>query len=308
MEIIAGDIGGTKSWLVWVVGDAYASQKVRFEHVYASADFSDMGALLQRFMHDAAVGRAPDSLTLALPGVVQNKQAPLTNLDWRLDADQLAAQLSIPAVHFLNDFQAAAVAVETLTAADTCVLNVGQAQAGGIRAITGAGTGLGLAWMQADARGVYQPFASEGGHADFAPANAQQDALLSFVRSGWAMVPRRMYRGSVSFPAPGWRRCIGFAQAKPDRLAMRSRSTARVSTRWRRPATRSRMPRSICSSTCTVLGSVTSPCCISPTAGCISQAAWRFICRPGCSRRASWRHADIKDGCARWSSAHRFTS
>jgi glucokinase len=199
MEIIAGDIGGTKSWLVWVVGDAYASQKVRFEHVYASADFSDMGALLQRFMHDAAVGCAPDSLTLALPGVVQNRQARLTNLDWQLDADQLAAQLSIPAVHFLNDFQAAAVAVETLTAADTCVLNAGQPQAGGIRAITGAGTGLGLAWMQADARGFYQPFASEGGHADFAPANAQQDALLSFVRSAL---------GDGAAPHVSWERVV----------------------------------------------------------------------------------------------------
>jgi glucokinase len=183
MEIIAGDIGGTKSWLVWVEGEDYASQRLRFEHVYASADFSDMGALLKRFIHDAGVANAPDSLTLALPGVVLQKQARLTNLDWLLDADALAAELSIPAVQFLNDFQAAAVAVETLTAADTIVLNAGRPQPGGVRAITGAGTGLGLAWMQADARGDYQPFASEGGHADFAPANAEQDALLAFVRN-----------------------------------------------------------------------------------------------------------------------------
>ena len=188
MEIIAGDIGGTKSWLVWVSGPDHASHEVLFERVYASADFADATALLQQFMRDAQSQAKPTSLTpacltLALPGAVYTQQAKLTNLDWTLDAADLQATLKIDTVQFINDFQAAASGVATLTASDTLLLNAAPSEALGVRAITGAGTGLGLAWMVADAQGRYRTFATEGGHTDFAPANAQQLRLLAFIRT-----------------------------------------------------------------------------------------------------------------------------
>jgi glucokinase len=187
MEIIAGDIGGTKSWLARVTGTDYASHQILFESVYASADFTDATALLQQFMRDAQSQVKPTSLTpacltLALPGAVFTQRAQLTNLDWTLDAADLQAQLKIDTVQFINDFQAAASGVATLTAADTVPLNAAPSAAHGVRAITGAGTGLGLAWMVADTQGRYRTFATEGGHIDFAPANAQQARLLAFVR------------------------------------------------------------------------------------------------------------------------------
>ena len=187
MEIIAGDIGGTKSALVWASGTDHASCEVLYERVYASADFADATALLQQFLRDAQSQAKPTSLTpacltLALPGAVYAQRAKLTNLDWTLDAADLQAQLKIEMVQFINDFQAAASGVANLTAGDSVPLNTAQPAAHGVRAITGAGTGLGLAWMVADAQGRYRTFATEGGHIDFAPANAQQTRLLAFVR------------------------------------------------------------------------------------------------------------------------------
>ena len=187
MDIIAGDIGGTKSWLAWVSGPDHASHEVFFERVYASADFADATALLKQFMRDAQtqskqVCLAPTCLTLALPGAVFANRAKLTNLDWTLDAATLQVTLGINMVQFINDFQAAAAGVATLTASDTLALDAQPVIRSGVRAITGAGTGLGLAWMVADAAGGYRTFATEGGHADFAPANAQQTRLLAFMR------------------------------------------------------------------------------------------------------------------------------
>lgn len=187
MEIIAGDIGGTKSALAWASGTDHASCDVLYERVYASADFADAAVLLQQFLRDARAqaGLArltPARLTLALPGAVFAQHATLTNLGWTLDAADLQAKLNIDTVHFINDFQAAANGVASLTENDTVRLNPVQPVAGGVRAITGAGTGLGLAWMVADAQGRYHTFATEGGHIDFAPANAQQARLLAFVR------------------------------------------------------------------------------------------------------------------------------
>jgi glucokinase len=52
-----------------------------------------------------------------------------------------------------------------------------------VRAITGAGTGLGLAFMLADGSGRYRHYPSEGGHSDFAPANDRQARLLEQLRA-----------------------------------------------------------------------------------------------------------------------------
>lgn len=182
MEIIAGDIGGTKSWLARVATSEGLDHPPRFERIYVSADFADVEALLRQFMREAGFAAPPARMVLALPGAIKGRQVKLTNLDWMLDADALQSELGIAEVRFINDFQAAAEGVATLAAGDCVALNAQPAEAGGVRAITGAGTGLGLAWMMADGNGRYRASPSEGGHVDFAPANAGQARLLEFIR------------------------------------------------------------------------------------------------------------------------------
>ncbi len=188
MEIIAGDIGGTKSWLAWVSTAGLSITQVRFEHVYASADFASAEDLLKRFMADAHAP-TPDAVCLALPGPVShNKPIRLTNLDWTLHKASLQAQINTPYLLFINDFQAAAEGVASLTPAEYIELNPQPQMEDGVRVSTGPGTGLGLAWMQPDSKGRYHTFATEGGHTDFAPANAQQERLLTFMRERFSHV------------------------------------------------------------------------------------------------------------------------
>jgi glucokinase len=183
MEIIAGDIGGTKSWLARVAESEGLDRPPRFERVYASADFADAASLLRQFLRDAGLAVPPRTMVLGLPGAITGRKARLTNLDWLLDADALEAEFGIAEVRFINDFQAAAEGVATLAAADCVALNARPPEPGGVRAITGAGTGLGLAWMMVDATGQYRAWPTEGGHVDFAPANSAQARLLEFVRA-----------------------------------------------------------------------------------------------------------------------------
>jgi len=188
MELIAGDIGGTKSWLAWVTGEADGAQHLRFEQVYASAAFATADDMIRQFIADSQLTTVPDRLLLALPGPLHAQHVTLTNLDWTLEAADMGASLGIANVRFINDFQAAAAGVATLTAADVVALNPQPAEPGGVRAITGAGTGLGLAFMLADASGCYRNCASEGGHIDFAPANALQGRLLEQLRPTYGHV------------------------------------------------------------------------------------------------------------------------
>ena len=188
MDLIAGDIGGTKSWLAWMTGEPDGVPQLRFEQVYSSAAFATADDLIRQFIADSKLAAVPDRLLLALPGPLHAQRATLTNLDWTLEAADMGASLGIGYVRFINDFQAAAAGVATLTAADVVALNPQPAEAGGVRAITGAGTGLGLAFMLADAGGRYRSFASEGGHIDFAPANAVQQRLLEQLRASYGHV------------------------------------------------------------------------------------------------------------------------
>lgn len=188
MELIAGDIGGTKSWLVWMEMHAGGTQTMRFEKVYASTDFASGAALLERFIDDAAQAVRPDVLTLALPGPLDAQRVTLTNLDWTLDAAELGTALGIPGVHFVNDFQAAAAGVATLGPGDLATLNPGKREPEGVRAVTGAGTGLGLAFMTPDGKGGWRTHATEGGHADFAPASSLQMRLRDYLHARYGHV------------------------------------------------------------------------------------------------------------------------
>jgi glucokinase len=135
---------------------------------------------------------------LAVPGPLHSERVSLTNLEWTFDAAGLQSALGIAEVHLINDFQAAAAGVATLTATDLVALNPQPPEPGGVRAITGAGTGLGLAFMLADAAGRYQSFATEGGHIDFAPANARQARLLDGLRAEYGHVSwERVASGSA---------------------------------------------------------------------------------------------------------------
>jgi glucokinase len=198
MESIAADIGGTKSWLAWLADTPASAPQLRFERVYASAEFASADDLIRRFIRDAGAPVAPDALLLALPGPVAAQRVRLTNLDWTLDAAAMQEALGVKRVRFVNDFEAAAAGVATLQAADLVALNPAPGEAGGVRAITGAGTGLGVAFMLAGADGNYRTFATEGGHADFGPADAVQARLLERLREQYGHVSwERVVSGSA---------------------------------------------------------------------------------------------------------------
>ncbi len=216
MELIAGDIGGTKCWLAWVTSTAEGEEKLRFEKVYSSADFVSADALLKQFIEEAQAEVEPDTLWLALPGALNEQHTNLTNLEWTLDAAELQQATGLSTVRFINDFQAAAAGVATLTTQDMIVLNPHAAESGGVRAITGAGTGLGLAFMMVDATGRYQSYATEGGHIDFAPGNAQQMRLLEHLSATYGHVSwERAVSGSAMNDLYRFS-CIEQGQALPD--------------------------------------------------------------------------------------------
>jgi glucokinase len=183
-QLLAGDIGGTKTILRWVEAQAGALQS-RFEQRYVSAEFVDLATMVRQFFQaaEAAVGEAPqpEKACLAIAGPVVNNTSSVTNLSWFLEAEQLEKDLAIAEVNLINDFAAIGYGIPGLEAADLLTLQTVKAQPDAPIAVLGAGTGLGECFLIRQGA-QYQVFASEGGHADFAPRSEIEFQLLKYLR------------------------------------------------------------------------------------------------------------------------------
>ena len=119
----------------------------------------------------------PAAACLGIAGPVADGRSHMPNLGWTIDALPLAAALGLERVVLLNDLEATAHGIATLPPAAFAVLNEGTPRADGNMALIAAGTGLGEAILFFDGT-RRRVSASEGGHADFAPRDAAQIAVL----------------------------------------------------------------------------------------------------------------------------------
>ena len=184
MNIIAADVGGTKTRMM--CADANAPQHVLYEARYKSGEFNGFETLLETFMRESGSdSHGVDTLALALPGLVGDSSATLTNLPWVIEKQRLMDNFGIKHVEFMNDFQASACGTCQLSEDDLIILHKGIEQSASLRdnstfVAVGAGTGLGVAWAQDD-HGCARAYDTEGGHIDFAPANEAQIDLLRYL-------------------------------------------------------------------------------------------------------------------------------
>jgi glucokinase len=174
--ILAGDIGGTNTRLA-IFEPGTPSGPIALE-IYPSAAHGSLGEIVGEFLAEHAC--APAAATFGIPGPVRGGRVEGVNLAWPVDADELARQLELPGVGLLNDLEANAWGIAALGPDDLRMLQEGDPHATGNRAVISAGTGLGMAGMYWDGE-QHLPFATEGGHADFAPRTADERALAAFV-------------------------------------------------------------------------------------------------------------------------------
>ena len=179
MDIIAGDIGGTKTYLTLINSENPA--EVMFEARYSSTAFDSFEPLLDCFISDSGLEAGElGVLFLALPGVVSGDVARLTNLPWVIDRNKLMDTYNVGQVGFMNDFQASALGTLHLEENDCIIINQGVHKPGAISVVVGAGTGLGVSWVD-HSSGKSVAYATEGGHMDFAPVDTEQAGLQQFL-------------------------------------------------------------------------------------------------------------------------------
>jgi glucokinase len=177
-HLLAGDIGGTKTNLA-LYGYRDGTLTLQTQRHYASRDYADFSDVVSAFVSSLG-GVAVDAACFGIAGPVVDGRCRTTNLPWEIGTPELQRQLSTPKVRLLNDLEATAYGMLYLDASEFADLNPGAEARDGNRAVIAAGTGLGEAMLYFDGS-VYHPVGSEGGHADFGPADGTQAALLQWL-------------------------------------------------------------------------------------------------------------------------------
>jgi glucokinase len=188
--ILAGDVGGTNTRLA-----LFESLAPLHLEVFRSPEYAGLEEITAQYL--AHTGASVSAACFGVAGPVRHGIVKTPNLSWVVDAGRLAGQLGLPQVGLINDLEANAHGIAVLGAADFVQLNEGvDANAAGTRALISAGTGLGQAGLLAHDTG-YRVFASEGGHADFAPRGELEIELLRYLLGRW---PHVSYERVLSGP------------------------------------------------------------------------------------------------------------
>ena len=181
--VFAGDVGATKTNLA-----LYRIENNNYhllqETKLVSKDYNNITELTRQFMRDAP---KPDAICFGVAGPVLNGHATLSNLKWEIDIKEITAQYPGAGAYLINDLKATAYGLAVLEEKDVKIICEGSAAPAGNAAIIAPGTGLGEAGLYWDGK-YFHPFATEGGHADFAARNSLDFELYTFLQQQFGHV------------------------------------------------------------------------------------------------------------------------
>ena len=211
--ILAGDIGGTNTRLGLFEDEGERIRPVVIK-TYPSKEHDSLDDIAIQFTKELRISF--DKACFAIAGPVTEGHVATTNLAWLVDAERLAKSLGLPKIGLLNDLEAIGYGLTELSGKDLATLNEGTGATGGNMGIIAAGTGLGQAICYWDGE-KHHPFASEGGHSDFAPRNQLEVELLTYLLTKFDRVSyERILSGSGLFEIYKFHHHIHRGQEPPE--------------------------------------------------------------------------------------------
>jgi glucokinase len=182
-ELVAVDIGGTHARFARATVSADGAVALGEVRTLKTDEYVSLQTAWDAY-RDIEGGNLPSTAAIAIAGPVTGATVRMTNNSWSFRPDALPAQLKVDKVTVINDF--GAVAHAAARAADSEFIHLagpgGSLPAIGTISVIGPGTGLGVAHFHRF-EGGYHVQPTEGGHVDFAPVDAIDDALLVRLRN-----------------------------------------------------------------------------------------------------------------------------
>ena len=188
---LVADIGGTNARFACVEDNKIAQPK-------SYPTKGDHGLLDAMADYIKNVGTNPDTVVLAAAGMIKGGWVKLTNADQDISIAEVQKLTGSKDIRFINDFEAAAWALATVTKDDTVVLQGPPNVPLGNRLVVGPGTGLGVGTL-IHSNGQYTAVPGEGGHVGISPQNFHDVEVFKAFRHIWPET--RMSNDSLRFEA-----------------------------------------------------------------------------------------------------------
>ncbi|BDI60324.1 glucokinase [Qipengyuania nanhaisediminis] len=183
-EIVTVDIGGTHARfaIASLAGDGTITLDEPV--TLRTAAYASFQTAWEEFRSRKG-GHLPGELAMAVAGPIKPDIIRFTNNPWMIRPPLIASKLGCDRHRIVNDFEAVAHAAARAPASE--FLHLAGPEEGlpaqGTVSVLGPGTGLGVAYFYRRADGSYRVQATEGGHGDFAPIDAIDDAILARLRA-----------------------------------------------------------------------------------------------------------------------------
>ena len=188
MEVVSVDIGGTHAR--FAIAEVAGGRVIRLGEpvTLKTAEYASLQTAWQAFA--AGIGRAvPKAAAISVASPITGDLIRLTNNPWVIRPSLIPERLGADIYTIINDFGAVGHAVGQLPADQfehLCGPDVPLA-AEGVTTVCGPGTGLGVAQVLRTAA-RYHVLATEGGHVDYAPLDAIEDAVVQRLRKTFTRV------------------------------------------------------------------------------------------------------------------------
>jgi glucokinase len=195
--VLAGDMGGTKTDLA-----LFAFKKDSFSIInkfqFKNIDFNSPGDVIEAFKEKCGNVDIRGATIGVAARIEDDETARFTNLDWTVDARELAGRFGLKRFTLINDLVATSWGLPMIPSDMFCSLQSpeqgnGKAKSGNA-VVIGAGTGLGEVILNstgdsaASGNPIFYPSATEGGHCDFAPNGPVQQGLLAYLSTRYSHV------------------------------------------------------------------------------------------------------------------------
>lgn len=183
-EFLALDVGGTKTRIALFNISNNFQLKVIKEKKYSTQEAANLEEMLLDF---CPVMNKIEAIGIALAGPVIKDEAQLTNVDWKVEKEQIIKATGVQTIYLLNDLEASAFGIPFMQISELMSIHKAEKRMTGNAAVIAPGTGLGEAGMFWDGQN-FHPFATEGGHCDFSPRDNTDVNLLMFLQHKYGHV------------------------------------------------------------------------------------------------------------------------
>lgn len=173
---LVADIGGTNTRVALTLGGRVRADTIRR---FRNAEHAGLSSVLGAFLADTQVDVS--AACVAMAGPVRDGVGQLTNLDWTVTRQDIAAATGARTVAVLNDLQAQGHALSHLGQDSLQVLREGtSAGTHAARLVVGVGTGLNAALVYRTTEATLVP-PSESGHVSLPVQSPDDLNLLEFL-------------------------------------------------------------------------------------------------------------------------------